>query len=122
MQEVTTTEELEAAIERQDPDIGPILVQFGSKSCSRCGPFTEAVEELRTELGFEHLMVTVEDSPELVEQFGVAKLPAFVVLTRVDSEGELVQAASPEEVRSAVRVRVPREKKGGAAAQSRGRC
>jgi thioredoxin-like negative regulator of GroEL len=100
MQHVTTSEELEAVIERQD---SPVLVQFGKHDCPRCGPFTEAVEALKTDFAFEHLMVTVTDSPELVEQFEVAKLPAFVVLTRVDSEGEIVQAASPEEVQSAVR-------------------
>ena len=100
MQQVTTPEDLEAVIERQD---SPVLVQFGSHSCPRCKPFTETVEALKTDFAFEHLMVTVTDCPELVEQFNVTKLPAFVVLTRVDSKGELVQAASPEKVQSAVR-------------------
>ena len=100
MEPVTTTEELEAMLGRQG---SPVLVQFGKHDCPRCGPFTEAVEALKPDFDFQHLMVTVTEAPELVEQFEVAKLPAFVVLTRVDSEGALVQAASHEELQSAVR-------------------
>lgn len=100
MEHVTTPNEVEAAIGRQE---SPVLLQFAKHDCPLCGPLTEAVEALKTDFDFEHLMVTVTDAPELVEHFEVSKLPAFVVLTRVDSEGEIVQAATPEEVQSAVR-------------------
>ena len=105
MEYVTTQAEVEAVIGRQE---SPVLVQFTKHDCARCAPFTEAVEALKTDFAFEHLTVTVTDAPELVAHFEVCRLPAFVLVTRVDSvgelEGELVQAASPEEVQSAVRV------------------
>jgi thioredoxin-like negative regulator of GroEL len=100
MEHVTTPGEVEAAIERQDR---PVLVQFGKHDCPRCGPFTEAVEALKTDYEFEHLMVTVTDAPELVEHFEVSRLPAFVVMTNMESDREIVQAASPEKVQGAVR-------------------
>jgi thiol-disulfide isomerase/thioredoxin len=106
MEHVTTQREVEAALERHDC---PVLVQFGKHDCPRCGPFTEAVEALKTEFTFEHIVVTVTDAPELVERFEVARLPAFVILTSTwlskgEGEAALVQAARPEQVQSAVRL------------------
>ena len=100
MKHATTEGEVRALISEQD---NPVLVQFGKHDCPRCGPFTDAVEALKTYFTFEHLMVTVTNAPELVDYFGVCKLPAFVLLYKTDMKGELIQAAVPEQLQRAVR-------------------
>ena len=104
MQHVATASDVEAAIEGQQSPTA-VLLQFGKHDCGLCVPFTEAVEALKADFAFHHLMVTATDAPELVEYYGVCMLPAFVVLgpgERMDS-GELVQRASPEQIRVKVR-------------------
>jgi thiol-disulfide isomerase/thioredoxin len=100
MQPVFTPSEVEAALSRQE---SPVLVQFERDNCPRCAPLALAVEALKTEFVFEHLVATVPYAPELVQHFEVSELPAFVVLSKVDSHGELVQAARLEHVHMAVR-------------------
>lgn len=98
---VTSEEELDALRERSP---SPVLLQFSSHTCTRCGPFAEAVLAEGRDYEFEYRMVVVTDAPELVEAFEVAKLPAFVLLSPTgEGSREATQAASVEAMQAAVR-------------------
>tara|TARA_B100000459_G_scaffold147459_1_gene117523 strand:- start:2175 stop:2540 length:366 start_codon:yes stop_codon:yes gene_type:complete len=82
---------------------GPILVQFGSPSCVKCGPFSASIARLSDEYQFEHIYISTPDAPELVEEFEVARLPAFVLLQNKDQSAvSVVQSADPDTLIDAV--------------------
>lgn len=82
---------------------GPILVQFGSPSCVKCGPFSELISRLSDAYQFEHIYISAPDAPELVEEFEVARLPAFAFLQNKDqSKVCVVQSADSDTLTAAV--------------------
>tara|TARA_Y100000389_G_C17335638_1_gene450481 strand:+ start:429 stop:767 length:339 start_codon:yes stop_codon:yes gene_type:complete len=74
---VSTAEELAALVQAEN---ARILLQFGKPGCTRCLPFSATAEELQRAYGFVRAYVNTIESPELVEQFEVCKLPAFSLL------------------------------------------
>lgn len=81
----------------------PVILQFAKHDCLRCVPFTEAVEELKRDFRFYHLVANVTEAPDLVEDYEISKLPAFVVWPPGDVCFQVAQDASPEQLRVMVR-------------------
>ena len=96
----------------------PALLQCGSARCARCPAFAAAVRELGEELRFAWAYADLHDAEEdLLECLQVSQLPAFVLVSAGGAEGAeggeageageqrvvQQQAASPEQVRAALR-------------------
>lgn len=96
---LASLEDLEQA--RQLSDRASV-VQLGSKPCVKCPEFTQMVRNVAKHYDFVHLYVDVHDAEnELLEEFGVTRLPAFAIF----KEGCLVvqqQSASPDDVKAAI--------------------
>ena len=82
MQYIIELKDLDQLISESDI---PVLLQFSSHTCPRCGPFTTYITELSRDFTFQHIVVAVTNAPTIVQQYNVTKLPAFVILS---SEGE----------------------------------
>lgn len=97
---VNTLDSYACAIKSLD---GPILVQFGSPSCVKCGPFSKCISDLSNSYQFGHIYISTPDAPELVEEFEVARLPAFALLQNGnDEEKHVVQSADVETLTTAI--------------------
>ena len=97
---VETLDEYTLAIETRT---NPVLVQFGSPNCPRCGPFSDAAKALAEEYQFERIYVNTPDAPELVEEFEVARLPAFaLVIPGSEDDIDVVQAADRDMLTMAI--------------------
>ena len=85
-----------------------VLLQCGSPVCTRCPAFTAAIENLKSNFKFTHIYVNTHDAEEdLLEDLQVSQLPAFVLLSGKDQAQ--AQAATPEQVDTAVRTLCTRE-------------
>ena len=79
-----------------------IVVQFGSKPCTRCPPVTEVISQMQSTHQFRYAYIDVHDAEhELMELFGISKLPAYALYAGT-SLLQTAQAVTPEAVQSAV--------------------
>ena len=79
----------------------PVVVQMASKTCERCPSFTEEVKKLKLEYDFEWVYVDVFESTDIVDEFGIAKLPAFIYhVHKNEAHNVTCQNASPSELRN----------------------
>lgn len=81
----------------------PVLLQCGSKQCVKCPAFSEAIAALSAEYEFRWVYVNTHEAEEdLLEVLQVARLPAYVLVTK---EGTAkMQSATPEQVQEAIRL------------------
>lgn len=78
---VNTLEELSAL---NSDNKHPVLVQFGSASCPRCPDFGRAIEALCPLWYFDWYYCDAHgQDTDLVEHYGITKLPAFVLTGEV---------------------------------------
>ena len=74
----------------------PLLIKFFSPKCVKCPQFGSDVELLSESWQFSRADVNVfEADDEIIEEFGVTRLPAFC-LERDGSRLELTEAANKE--------------------------
>ena len=102
---VCSVDELKALLDFSNQ---PVLLQFSSHECPRCPAFAKAVAAQGENYEFDHRLALVSEAPELIKEYEVSKLPAFVLLVPSfweDKENRptVYQAASHETMRSAVR-------------------
>ncbi len=79
-----------------------IVVQFGSKPCTRCPPVTDVISQMQATHQFRYAYIDVHEAEhDLMEQFGISKLPAYALYAGT-SLLQTAQAVTPEAVQSAV--------------------
>lgn len=104
---INTEEALAAFTTDVATGIHHVLLQFGSEACTRCPAFHKAVAELKTTHNFIWAYCDAHDEDtDLVELFGITKLPALVLYSPEKRDQPLVIAnASPVELQDAVKTR-----------------
>ena len=60
----------------------PILLQLGSEKCANCPAFTEAVAALAEEHSFEWRYCDAHEENDILETYGITRLPAVVYMFR----------------------------------------
>lgn len=95
---LTYLEEYEALFSvAEDPHV---LLQFSRVGCARCPAFTETVRGLLGQYRFQWAVVDTSEDGDLVEHFGITRLPAFVLATSATDQNATVRiAATPEMLR-----------------------
>ena len=81
-----------------------VLLQFGSPVCTRCPAFSEKLAQLAEVHDFEWFYCDAHDENDLVEHFGITKLPAYVITKRGSHHPVAArEAATPEEVHESLK-------------------
>lgn len=80
----------------------PLLVQFGSKPCTRCPIFTERIVSMQQSHQFTHVYIDVHEAEEeLLSAFNVSQLPAYALIARKEVASKK-QSATPDDVQEAI--------------------
>ena len=81
-----------------------VLLQFGSPTCTLCPAFSEKLTQLAEVHDMEWLYCDAHDENDLVEHFGITKLPAYAITKRGSHHPvEVKEAATPEEVHESLK-------------------
>ena len=79
-----------------------IVIQFGSKPCTRCPPVTEMLSQMQATHQFRYAYIDVHDAEhDLMEQFEISQLPAYALYAGT-SLLQTGQAVTPEAVQTVV--------------------
>jgi thiol-disulfide isomerase/thioredoxin len=81
-----------------------VLLQFGSPVCTLCPAFSEKITELSEIHSFKWLYCDAHEDNDLVEFFGISKLPAYLIAKRGNPHPVTAkEAATPDEVHESLK-------------------
>ena len=78
-----------------------ILLQIGSQACARCPAVSDAIRNMQRSFEFEWVYADALDS-DVVEQFKIKTLPAFVIVQNNNNEPYVKTGASPHDVETSL--------------------
>lgn len=76
---VQSLDELDFYVKRATGEGVPLLLQFGNVKCVRCPEFSEAIKALKQEFHFLHAYCDTFDTDDLLEEYGVTKVPSILI-------------------------------------------
>lgn len=100
MTSISTVDEYDATRGRL-PSESVIVVHFSAPWCGRCPAFTSGLAALCDRYGFAWLHAVLPEAEELQERWGIAQLPATVVVSPTSSE-TVLQGTTLEAVEAVV--------------------